>query len=227
MAYGETGTRTKHGADKVVKKLESSGIAAAAIHGNKSQPQREKVLAQFRDGSCRVLIATDIAARGIDIPDVSHVFNYELPNVPESYVHRIGRTARAGRAGIAISLCDGEERAYLRSIERLTRLSVPVLRIDGVAAPTAKELMEEVASPSTQRQQRPPRRDGTDPRRSSRPQGNGNRANSDRRAAPAAKPAASKPAGSKPAHAGAKPRGMSWSRAEIAGLQGRQRPRPN
>jgi ATP-dependent RNA helicase RhlE len=119
-------TRTKHGADKVVRGLEKAGIAAAAIHGNKSQPQRERALAAFRAGTCRVLVATDIAARGIDVDGVTHVINYDLPNVPESYVHRIGRTARAGAAGLAISFCNDEERAYLRDIERLTRLKVPV-----------------------------------------------------------------------------------------------------
>jgi ATP-dependent RNA helicase RhlE len=119
-------TRTKHGADRVVRRLAAAGIPAAAIHGNKSQPQREKALADFRDGRSRLLVATDIAARGIDVDAVTHVINFDLPNVPESYVHRIGRTARAGAAGIAISFCDGEERAFLRDIERLTRLKVPV-----------------------------------------------------------------------------------------------------
>jgi ATP-dependent RNA helicase RhlE len=119
-------TRTKHGADKVVRHLAQAGIEAAAIHGNKSQPQRERALAGFRSGSCRVLVATDIAARGIDVDGVTHVVNYDLPNVPESYVHRIGRTARAGAAGVAISFCNDEERTYLRDIERLTRQKVPV-----------------------------------------------------------------------------------------------------
>jgi ATP-dependent RNA helicase RhlE len=119
-------TRTKHGADKVVRYLDQAGIRAAAIHGNKSQPQRERALAAFRAGTCRVLVATDIAARGIDVDGVTHVINFDLPNVPESYVHRIGRTARAGATGIAISFCNEEERAYLRDIERLTRLRVPV-----------------------------------------------------------------------------------------------------
>jgi ATP-dependent RNA helicase RhlE len=117
-------TRTKHGADRVVRHLNGAGIEAIAIHGNKSQPQRERALAGFRAGHTRVLVATDIAARGIDVDGVSHVINFELPNVPEDYVHRIGRTARAGAAGIAISLCCEEERAYLRDIEKLTRLSV-------------------------------------------------------------------------------------------------------
>ncbi|HZA91875.1 MAG TPA: DEAD/DEAH box helicase, partial [Gemmatimonadales bacterium] len=110
-------TRTKHGADKVVRGLDKAGIAGAAIHGNKSQPQRERALAGFRDGSCRVLVATDIAARGIDVDGVSHVINYDLPNVPESYVHRIGRTARAGATGSAISFCNDEEKAFLKDIE--------------------------------------------------------------------------------------------------------------
>jgi superfamily II DNA/RNA helicase len=118
-------TRTKHGADKVVRGLQKAGHTAEAIHGNKSQNQRERVLAAFRNGRLRTLIATDIAARGIDVDGVSHVVNYDLPNIPESYVHRIGRTARAGAEGVAISFCDHEERAYLRDIERLIRMSIP------------------------------------------------------------------------------------------------------
>ncbi len=117
-------TRTKHGADRVVRHLAATGIEAAAIHGNKSQPQRERALAGFRDGHARVLVATDIAARGIDVDGVSHVINFELPNVPDDYVHRIGRTARAGARGIAIALCSDEERPYLRDIEKLTRSSL-------------------------------------------------------------------------------------------------------
>ena len=127
-------TRTKHGADRVVKHLEESGIPAAAIHGNKSQGQRERALAMFKSGHTRVLIATDIAARGIDVDGVTHVINYDLPNVPESYVHRIGRTARAGATGVAISLCDGSERAFLKSIEKLTRNRVPVMAAPGEGA---------------------------------------------------------------------------------------------
>jgi superfamily II DNA/RNA helicase len=119
-------TRTKHGADKVVKALAKSGIDAMAIHGNKSQNHRERVLAAFRTGEIRTLIATDIAARGIDVDGISHVVNFDLPNVPETYVHRIGRTARAGAEGIAISLIEGgEEIGYLRDIERLIRISLP------------------------------------------------------------------------------------------------------
>jgi superfamily II DNA/RNA helicase len=119
-------TRTKRGADKVVRALTKAGLAAEAIHGNKSQNQRERVLAAFRAGHLRTLIATDIAARGIDVEGISHVVNYDLPNIPESYVHRIGRTARAGADGIAISFCDAEERAFLRDIEKLIRMSIPV-----------------------------------------------------------------------------------------------------
>ena len=118
-------TRTKHGADKVVRHLVKSGLTAEAIHGNKSQNNRERTLAAFRAGKVRTLIATDIAARGIDVEGISHVFNYDLPNIPESYVHRIGRTARAGAAGIAISFCDAEERAFLRDIEKLIRVAIP------------------------------------------------------------------------------------------------------
>jgi ATP-dependent RNA helicase RhlE len=117
-------TRTKHGADRVVRHLVGAGVEATAIHGNKSQPQRERALAGFRDGQARVLVATDIAARGIDVDGVSHVINFELPNVPEDYVHRIGRTARAGAAGIAVAFCSDEERPYLRDIEKLTRCSL-------------------------------------------------------------------------------------------------------
>ncbi|MDE2340163.1 MAG: DEAD/DEAH box helicase, partial [Alphaproteobacteria bacterium] len=113
-------TRTKHGADRVVRHLDTAGIGCAAIHGNKSQPQRTAAIKAFRTGELPILVATDIAARGIDIPGVSHVLNFEMPNVPEQYVHRIGRTARAGADGIAISFVAPDEKAYLRDIERLT-----------------------------------------------------------------------------------------------------------
>ena len=118
-------TRTKHGADKVARGLAKAGITAQAIHGNKSQPQRERVLAAFRAGTIATLIATDIAARGIDVEGISHVVNYDLPNIPESYVHRIGRTARAGAAGTAISFCAADEVPFLRDIEKLIRASIP------------------------------------------------------------------------------------------------------
>ncbi len=128
-------TRTKHGADKVVRQLNQQGLAAEAIHGNKSQGQRERALAAFRNGKVKTLIATDIAARGIDVDGITHVINYDLPNVPESYVHRIGRTARAGAEGFAISFCDHEERSYLRDIERLIRKSLPATDKNGQELP--------------------------------------------------------------------------------------------
>ncbi len=120
-------TRTKHRANRVSDALAKHGIGAEAIHGNKSQAARQRALAAFRNGQARVLVATDIAARGIDVEAVSHVINYELPNEPEAYVHRIGRTARAGASGSAISFCDPDERAFLRSIERLTGAAMPVV----------------------------------------------------------------------------------------------------
>ena len=120
-------TRTKHTANRVAEQLTRAGFSAEAIHGNKSQGARQRALEGFRAGHVRVLVATDIAARGIDVDGITHVVNYELPNVPDTYVHRIGRTARAGAAGAAISLCDGEERAYLKDIERTIGRKVPVL----------------------------------------------------------------------------------------------------
>ena len=132
-------TRTKRGADKLAKYLDVAGVNVAAIHGDKSQGQRERALASFKNGHVKALIATDIAARGIDVDAVSHVFNFELPNVPEAYVHRIGRTARAGAEGIAITLCDRAELGLLRDIEKLTRLTLPSedLRLDR-STPTAR-----------------------------------------------------------------------------------------
>lgn len=120
-------TRTKHGADKVVKDLSKEGIHAAAIHGNKSQNARQRALSLFKSGDIRVLIATDIAARGIDVEALSHVINYELPDVPETYVHRIGRTGRAGASGKAISFCDEDERDELKQIQKLIGRSIPVV----------------------------------------------------------------------------------------------------
>jgi len=120
-------TRTKHGADRVVKHLRSIKENVEAIHGNKSQGARERALDGFRKGRVRVLVATDIAARGLDIPEITHVINFDLPNIPDSYVHRIGRTARAGRDGTAISFCDRDERAYLHDIEKLIRQELPIV----------------------------------------------------------------------------------------------------
>jgi ATP-dependent RNA helicase RhlE len=119
-------TRTKHKANNIARKLNRSQVQAEAIHGNKSQSARMQALRNFSDGRARVLVATDVASRGIDIKEVSHVINFEMPNEPESYIHRIGRTARAGAAGIAISFCDIDERAFLRDIEKLTRTALPV-----------------------------------------------------------------------------------------------------
>jgi ATP-dependent RNA helicase RhlE len=127
-------TRTKAGANRVARDLDGAGVAAEAIHGNKSQNARQRALGAFRDGQVRVLVATDIAARGIDVDGISHVINFELPNEPESYVHRIGRTARAGARGVALSFCDAAERTYLREIERLTRARIAVVEAHPFAA---------------------------------------------------------------------------------------------
>ncbi|MGQ9366648.1 DEAD/DEAH box helicase [Azospirillum sp. ST 5-10] len=118
--------RTKHGADRVAEHLRKAGLGAEAIHGNKSQSARQRALLEFREGRVRALVATDIAARGIDVDGITHVINFDLPNEPESYVHRIGRTARAGAAGIALSMCDADEVANLRAIEKTIRRAVPV-----------------------------------------------------------------------------------------------------
>ncbi|MDZ4681828.1 MAG: DEAD/DEAH box helicase [Saprospiraceae bacterium] len=120
-------TRTKHGADRVVRDLSKMGTRAEAIHGNKSQNARQNALNNFKSGRIRVLVATDIAARGIDVDNLSHVINFELPNIPETYVHRIGRTGRAGASGIALSFCDQEEKAFLKDIQKLIRQNVPVV----------------------------------------------------------------------------------------------------
>ena len=142
-------TRTKHGADKVTRDLCVQAIRAAAIHGNKSQGAREKALGDFRAGRVRVLVATDIAARGIDVVGISHVINYDLPNEPESYVHRIGRTARAQADGVALSFCDADERPYLRDIERLTRRKVPVEREHDYHSEVAANSLNVAKKPST------------------------------------------------------------------------------
>lgn len=123
--------RTKHGANRLCKKMISAGISASAIHGNKSQGARTKALHGFKNGTVRVLVATDIAARGLDIPLLPHVINFELPNISEDYVHRIGRTGRAGASGEALSLVCGEERGYLRDIEKLIGLKLPTSIVEG------------------------------------------------------------------------------------------------
>ena len=140
-------TQMKHAADKLSKRLIASGISAAAIHGNKSQNARQTALENFKNKKVRVLVATDIAARGIDIDQLSHVLNYELPNVPETYVHRIGRTGRAGASGIALSFCSREEKAYLRDIEKLIKKSIPVKSWEGNSSVERTE--KKYSSPKT------------------------------------------------------------------------------
>jgi ATP-dependent RNA helicase RhlE len=139
-------SRTKHGANKIVKKLAQADIEAAAIHGNKSQTARQKALGAFKDGKLKVLVATDIAARGIDVEELSLVINYDLPNVPETYVHRIGRTGRASASGMALSFCDVEERAYLRDIEKLIKQEVPKI--------TAHPFVDDAKEPEKPKQQK-------------------------------------------------------------------------
>ena len=185
-------TRTKHGADKLSRKLTQAGVSADAIHGNKSQNQRQRALDRFRSGRARVLVATDVAARGIDVDGVTHVFNFDLPNEPESYIHRIGRTARAGASGVAISFCDHDERAFLNAIERLTRTRIPAFT----------KLPDEVASAPIEA--REPREDARSTQRPARP------------AFPASRgPAAARPRGKHPSHVaragkpGAKPGGAA------------------
>jgi ATP-dependent RNA helicase RhlE len=149
--------RTKHGADRVAKDLIQSGIRAEAIHGNKSQGARQRALSNFKSQHTRVLVATDIAARGIDVDDLTHVINYELPNVPETYVHRIGRTGRAGANGISFSFCDEEEKEYLHDIHKLIKKTIPVVEDQPYH-------MTHVGSPKASVQQRQPRNQTNQPR---------------------------------------------------------------
>ena len=160
-------TRTKHGADRVVKLLAGNGIAANAIHGNKSQPQRERALAEFKSGKVKILVATDIAARGIDVSGVSHVINFELPNVSEQYVHRIGRTARAGAAGVAIAFCAEDERAYLKGIEKLTRQRIEIVPLPENFIAEANRIKASRVGPAVP--ERGERREGEDRNRVRRP----------------------------------------------------------
>jgi ATP-dependent RNA helicase RhlE len=161
-------TRTKHGANRLAEKLVKDGIEAAAIHGNKSQGARTKALAQFKDGTVRVLVATDIAARGLDIDQLPQVINFELPNVPEDYVHRIGRTGRAGSSGAAVSLVDREELSLLKDIEKLIKREIPKVQAEGWVQP-------EKAEPEAPRAPRPQQRrpqNGSKPQHSrNKPQG--------------------------------------------------------
>lgn len=148
-------TRTKHIANRVSEFLVTHGIESKAIHGNKSQNARQNALNEFKSGRLRALIATDIAARGIDVDDVTHVLNFELPNEPETYVHRIGRTARAGTSGVAISFCDAEERAYLKQIERVIKKTIPVEIVEGISseAPRPQSAKTEGSMPRVARQE--------------------------------------------------------------------------
>ena len=139
-------SRTKHGADKIVRLLKKAGINAEAIHGNKSQGARQRALGNFKSGDTNVLVATDIAARGIDVEELSLVVNYDLPNIPETYVHRIGRTGRAKASGIALSFCNAEEKAYLRDIQKLIDQEIPVIEehpyVDDSTEETTKSPVE-------------------------------------------------------------------------------------
>nr|WP_274706762.1 DEAD/DEAH box helicase [Allorhizobium sonneratiae] len=157
--------RTKHGAEKLTKHLDLTGHSVAAIHGNKSQGQRERALKGFRDGSIKTLIATDVAARGIDIPAVSHVFNYDLPEVPDAYVHRIGRTARAGRDGIAIAFCGPDEGRLLHDIERLMGIEI------AIASGEPHASLERPARPARRGGNNRNHSNGGQPRKDGRPQG--------------------------------------------------------
>jgi ATP-dependent RNA helicase RhlE len=194
-------SRTKHGADKIVRMLTAAGIHVNAIHGNKSQPQRERAIALFRSGEIKVLVATDIAARGIDIPGVSHVVNYDLPHVAEQYVHRIGRTARAGASGIAIAFCADDERPLLRDIERLTRQKLNVEALPGNFADAVRSTRALKPAPAVREQRNfrgSPRSDGQRPAGTHRPNRN-------------------------PAHRGAGPRGAGGRPGGNRGRPGGQR----
>jgi ATP-dependent RNA helicase RhlE len=168
-------TRTKHGADKIVRILGKAGIKANAIHGNKSQNARQKALGDFKSGSTQVMIATDIAARGIDIDDLATVVNYDIPNIPETYVHRIGRTGRASASGIAISFCDAEEKAYLKDIQKLIQQSIPTVNehpyIDGCNdVPEPSEKPQNRSRNSARKPQGENKRNYNKPRNPRRPQ---------------------------------------------------------
>ncbi|WP_424136877.1 DEAD/DEAH box helicase [Roseomonas chloroacetimidivorans] len=193
-------SRTKHGADRIVKQLEQDGLAAGAIHGNKSQGQRERALDAFKKGTAPILVATDIAARGIDVDGVTHVIQYDLPEVPETYVHRIGRTARAGASGEAVALVAPDEVALLRAVERLTRQQVPA-EGDIPTGPVPRR-------PNRQQQQRPPRRDDQRGQQGrGGPQRDGQR------------PAQGRPGGGQPGRSG----GQSQRRPEMAGGERKDR----
>lgn len=156
-------SRTKHGADRIAKDLNKAGIRAEAIHGNKSQNARQAALKNFKNSTTRMLVATDIAARGIDVDELTHVINFDIPNVPETYVHRIGRTGRAGASGIAISLCEEEEVPYVKDIQKLTRIEIPVLLGDPIRMNTP---VQSVSSGNSNRNEsKSPPRGGNNKRR--------------------------------------------------------------
>ncbi|MCL4315994.1 MAG: DEAD/DEAH box helicase [Gammaproteobacteria bacterium] len=219
-------TRTKHGANKLAEKLVKDGITAAAIHGNKSQGARTKALAGFKSGEVRVLVATDIAARGIDIDQLPQVVNFELPNVPEDYVHRIGRTGRAGSTGSALSLVDSEEMAYLRDIEKLIKRSIVRVEVEGfVPMPRPAASVDERPArppqgrPQQNRGQRGREQQGREqPKREGRSQPAGNR-----QAQGAGKPARAQPAAAQqgPAQPGRKPRPQAALFSAKPGSRGR------
>jgi len=179
-------TRTKHGANRLVEQLDRAGIRAAAIHGNKSQGARERALDGFKNGDIPVLIATDIAARGIDVDGITHVVNYDLPDVPEQYVHRIGRTARAGAGGRAIAFCDEDERGLLKDIEKVIRQRIPVAEGialgEGSASSSPSPIRERSARPA---ERRPPAstssQNATDPNKVQSPHSSLPRASEDAR----------------------------------------------
>ena len=170
--------RTKHGSDKLAKLLESWGFSVGTIHGNKSQGQRERALAAFRSGELKVLVATDVAARGIDIPDVRHVFNYEMPNVPENYVHRIGRTARAGRDGRAVAFCSPGELDELRAVEKAMKAAIPVIggEVPAAGAPAPHRASRQGQKPGQKPAAKPAQRFGQKP--GQKPTANSNRPSS-------------------------------------------------
>ena len=183
-------SRTKHGADKIVRILVKNDITAAAIHGNKSQPQRQKALGAFKDGKMNVLVATDIAARGIDVSDMPLVINYDLPNVPETYVHRIGRTGRAKASGTALSFCDQEEKAYLKDIQKLISQQIPVMTDNPYEldpnAPIPKKAPQQQRdrSRSAFQSKKKPGQGGRPQGGGKKPSGSGNRSNSGGNRAP-------------------------------------------
>ncbi len=195
--------RTKHGSEKLCKLLATWGFKVGSIHGNKSQNQRDRTLTEFRSGDLDVLVATDVAARGIDIPTVRHVYNFELPNVPENYVHRIGRTARAGAEGTAVAFCAPAEMGELQAIEKLLKKPIPVLG----GAPWAADIVAAAPKPGQNRGQRPGNRGGQKPG-----------------AQPPAKPQGQRPGSQKPRSGNAKPQGGSFAPRRAEGSSPKRRP---